>query len=94
MPKQFVLKSLTGVDWKKHFDHENKISFTDFFETGEIVVGDIFTVQNKNESGFPLQEAQYSLTFSKTFTGGAVFFTEEPFYLEECKLLFGPKFDY
>jgi len=84
------IKNIKGINWSKnHRIPEVNSTFQDFIDSGDISVGDIVTVENKEECGFPLDEGEYCLTFDKED-----FFIEEPFSKKECIELFGKQFNY
>jgi hypothetical protein len=88
--KEFVIKNLNGIRWRRdHYIPEEEIGFDSFIKSGEIAVGDKVRVENKEECVLPLSNGHYCLTFNK-----GNFFTEESFSLAECKILFGVDFDY
>ncbi|MGD6876918.1 hypothetical protein [Bacillus infantis] len=90
MAIQQSIISVEGIQWEKdHNIPEMDTSFLEFIESGEIAVGDSVTIENKEECPFPMPVDVYCLTFKK-----GDFFTEEPFTLDERKLLFGEGFSY
>lgn len=85
--REFKIMNLDGVNWGSHNDEI--LDFNELVEDGAIAVGDIVKVLGKNECPFPLMENQFCIIFNKEDE----LFLEEPFTLEECKIMFDSGFE-
>ncbi|EME72267.1 hypothetical protein OZL92_17085 [Bacillus sonorensis] len=83
---KYKIANLGGLDWEEHYD--GSLDFRELIEEGLIAVGDVVEVEDSSECPLPLSNNQFCVTFNK----GDVLFLEEPFTLEECKLMFGSDF--